>query len=235
MGTVVVADERVPASGLPLLVWTSPAFPVGSFAYSHGLEWAVEAGDVRDAATLTAWLDDLLDHGAVWSDAVLLAEAHHAVTRDDAERLGVVAELAVALGTSRERRLETTGQGGAFMAACRAGWPCVALDRFASALAAPVAFPVAFGVAAAGHRLELLSALEAYLLGVLSNLVSAAVRLVPLGQTDGVRVVARCAAPIRTAAARAATTSLDDLGTCALRSDVASMRHETQHTRLFRS
>ncbi len=263
------------ANFLPLMVWLSPSFPVGAFAYSHGIEWAVEAGDIKSAATLEAWLDDLLEHGGPWSDAVLLAATHQAVEQGNDAALAEAAELAAALSPSRERRLETLKQGEAFLLAVRASWPCKALDRLAAILSpsprggegrgeggrtsamdsepphprlrrdlspagrgeksVEVAFPVAVGVAAAGHGLALKETLEAYLLSLATNLVSAAVRLVPLGQTDAVKIVARLAPRLRVIAARAAASTLDDVGGAALRSDIASMRHETQHTRLFRS
>jgi urease accessory protein len=217
------------------MVWLSPSFPVGGFAYSHGIEWAVEAGDISSAATLEVWIGDLLEHGGPWSDAVLLACAYRAVDQDNDAALAEVAELAVAFAPTRERRLETLKQGEAFLQAVRAAWPCASLDRIASARQREVAYPVAVAVAAAGHKLALPDTLEAYLLALVTNLVSAAVRLVPLGQTEAAQTIARLAPRLRDVAARAAGASLDDVGGAALRSDIASMRHETQHTRLFRS
>jgi urease accessory protein len=220
---------------LPLLVWLSPSFPVGSYAYSHGLEWAVEAGDIGDAETCAAWHSDLLEHGAAWSDAVLLACAHRAIAKGNDDGLAETAELATALSPTKERKLETLQQGDAFLLAVRAAWPCAALDRLARVRKGEVAFPVAVGVASAGHGLALSPTLEAWLMAFLSNLVSAAVRLVPLGQTDGTRIIARLAPLVRATAARAANATLDDVGTAAFRSDIAAMRHETQYARLFRS
>jgi urease accessory protein len=217
------------------MAWLSPSFPVGSFAYSHGIEWAVEVGDIRNAAALEEWIDDLLQHGGPWSDAVLLAAAHRAVGQEHDVQLAEIAELAAAFAPSRERRLETLKQGEAFLLAVRASWPCKALGCLACAWKGEVAFPVAVGVAAAGHDIPPKETLEAYLLALVTNLVSAAVRLVPLGQTEATQVVARLTPRVREIAARAAAATLDDLGGAALRSDIASMRHETQHTRLFRS
>jgi len=233
--TATTADAPAGGDLLPLLVWLSPSFPIGAFAYSHGIEWAVEAGDVHDRASLAAWATDLVEHGGPWSDAVLLACAHRATVERDERACAEVAEIALALAPSRERRLETTQQGTSFLAAVRAAWPCATVERFVGASGERVALPVAVGVAAAGHRIALVATLEAFLLATASNLVSAAVRLVPLGQTDGTLTVAHLAPLVRTVAARAATATLDDVGGCALRSDVASMRHETQTTRLFRS
>jgi urease accessory protein len=219
---------------LPLLVWLSPAFPVGAFAYSHGLEWAAEAGDVVDAATLDAWLGDLLRFGAPRSDAVLFACAFRAVCAADWRELSDINALAVALAGSAERRLETSAQGGAFVSAMRAAWPCPALSRLPAA-GDPVAYPVAVGAAAAGHGLDLELSLQAFVLSLIANLVSAAVRLGAIGQTDGQKTLAGVLPDVRRVAREAAGAGLDDLGSCAFRSDIAAIRHETQYSRLFRS
>jgi urease accessory protein len=231
----IAMNTEAHADFLPLLIWLNPSFPIGSFAYSHAIEWAVEAGDIKNAETCAAWLEDLVGHGGAWSDAVLLAAAHRATAGDDDIALRDAAELAAALAPSKERRLETLKQGDAFLLAIRSAWPCAALDRFANVWPAETAFPVAVGVASAGHGLALHPSLEAYLLAFVTNLVSAAVRLVPLGQTDGTKIIARLTPLVRESAARAARSTLDDVGAAAFRSDIASMRHETQYTRLFRS
>jgi urease accessory protein len=217
------------------MTWLSPAFPVGAFAYSHGLEWAFEAGDLPDAAHLEGWLDDLARHGAGRSDAVLLAEAWRAVSAGDDARLRTVAELSLALSGGRERRLESTGQGQAFLRAIDAAWPCEATVRLRAVWSDPVAYPVALGTAAAGHGLPLRATLEAALLAWLANLVSAAVRLGAVGQSEGQRLTAGFARRVPALSAQSAAATLDDLGTCAFRSDIASLAHETQYSRLFRS
>ena len=218
-----------------LMTWLSPAYPIGAFSYSGGLEFAVESGDVRDAASLRAWLATILAHGGGASDAVLFVHAHRAIGANDDAALRTVAELAAAFVPSRERHLETTAQGRAFVAATRAAWPCEALDRLAAAWDGPVAYPVAVAVACAGHGIALLSALPAFLQAVAANLVSAGVRLIPLGQTDGQRVLAALEPVIAAAAERALATALDDIGSATFRADIAGMKHETQYTRLFRS
>ncbi len=234
MGTVTATSMAEP-SLLPLMVWLSPAFPVGAFAYSHGLEWTVETGQVHDATSTQDWIGGLLDHGSGRNDAVLLAAAWRAVTADDAASLREVAELAVALQPTRERHLEATAQGNAFLAIARSSWPTPAFDLLGRAWDGDVAYPVALGVAAAGHGLPLAPALESALLAFVANLVSSAVRLGPIGQTDGQRITAALLPRVRAAAAFAAQAGLDDLGGAAWRSDIASARHETQYTRLFRS
>lgn len=219
------------AEAARLLVWFSPAFPTGAFGFSHGLEWAVEAGDVADRATLLAWIGGVLRHGAGWSDAVLLAAAYRAA---DATALREVAELAAALAPSRERRLEGAVQGEAFLRAVETGWPGAARSCLA-AWDGPVMLPVVVGVAAADSGLGLRGVLPAFLTGFAASLVSAALRLAPVGQSDGLRVLAALEPLVGALATRAAASTLDDLMGCAFRSDIASMRHETQTTRLFRS
>ena len=221
------------AALLPLMLWLSPAFPVGSFAYSQGLEWAVEAGDVKDARTLGGWLVDLLSFGAPRADAILFAEGFRNAEAEDWPALAETNELAIALATSAERRLETTAQGAAFVAAARAAWDCAPLRALAEA--ERVAYPVAVAAAAAGHGLPLEASLQAFVLAQVAAAVSAVVRLGPIGQTDGQKVQATLIPRIRALAREAAGSTLADLGACAFRAEIAAMRHETQYSRLFRS
>lgn len=209
-----------------LIAWTSPSYPVGAFAWSHGLEWAVAAGDVVDRATLQAWVGDVLRHGAGWTDTVLLACAWRAARDGDTAELGEIAALAAALAPSAERSLETMALGAAFAEVTCAAW---------CAGPSPAAYPVAFGQASALHGIPLDAALRAYLQSLVANLVSAGVRLGAIGQTDGQRVVAALLTDCAGLAAEAMDAGQDDVGGCALRGDIASMCHETQETRLFRS
>ena len=214
-------------SALPLLIWLSPAFPVGAFAYSHGLEAAVEAGDITNAQTLQAWLEDLVRYGSLRADALLAACAWRAAMAGDMAEIIEINDLTLALAPSKERHLETTGQGNA-------SWPSDLMGELAQG-AEPVAYPVAVAVAAAAHDVPLPALLDAFLVAFAGNLVSAAVRLGPVGQTDGQKIIARLVPALREAAQIAASGTLDDLGSAALRSDIAAMRHETQYSRLFRS
>ena len=228
-------EEGASAALYRLMAWLSPAYPVGAFAYSSGLEWAIEAGDVTSAEALHGWLATLLADGAGFCDAVMFAHAYRAAEAGNDIALAKVAELAAALAPSRERFLETTAQGRAFLNATQAAWPCAALDRLAMLSSDVLAYPVVVGVAAAGHSLPLGQALAAYLQALTANWVSAAVRLIPLGQTDGQRAIAALEQAIGATAQRALAASLDDIGGGVFRADIASMRHETQYTRLFRS
>ncbi len=218
-----------------LMAWLSPSYPVGAFSYSHGLERAIEQGDVATAESLCGWINDVLRCGSGRTDAILFAHAWRAAASSDAIALATTAELATALAASRERHLETTAQGKAFVAATRSAWQCPALDRLQSAWRGDIAYPIAVACAAAGHAVPLTSALVAYLHAWGANLVSAGVRLIPLGQSDGLRVIARLEPAVHTTARGALDADLDDVGGACVLADIASMRHETQHTRLFRT
>jgi urease accessory protein len=216
------------------MIWLSPAYPVGAYSYSHGLEWLVEAGQVKDLETLVAWIEDLLAHGAARSDVIFLAETWRALAAGDVGALEEVAELAAAFAPSAERRLETLAQGTAFLAATLAAWRKPQLEALA-ADGREVAYPVAVGASAAAHGLPLAETAQAYAQAYVANLVSAAVRLIPLGQSDGLRVLARLEPLIPRVVAAALGCTLDDVGGAAVAADIAAMRHETQYTRLFRS
>jgi urease accessory protein len=218
-----------------LMAWLSPAYPIGAFSYSSGIEWAVEAGDIRDAETLRRWLGTLLSDGGGFGDAVFFVHTHRAVVSGDGAGLRAVAELAAAFAPSKERFQETTAQGRAFLEATRAAWPCDALARLDAVWDGPVALPVAVGVACAGHGIPCEPALHAFVHALAANWISAGMRIIPLGQTDGQRVLAALESSVASTARRAQNTSLDDVGGAAFRADIASMRHETQYTRLFRS
>ncbi|MCW0234854.1 MAG: urease accessory protein UreF [Ferrovibrio sp.] len=218
-----------------LLAWFSPSYPIGAFSYSHGVEYAVETGRVTNVATLTQWIAHILRHGAGWVDAVLLKEAHAAA--DDAAKLGDLADLASAWRGTAEMALESCQQGGSYLSVTRAAWgDSPALDAFAALRAdRPVPLCIAVGVAAADHSLEIESVLAAYLHAFAANLVSAAVRLIPLGQTDGQRTLAALMPVVESIVPCALTCALDDCGTASPMIDLTSMMHETQYTRLFRS
>jgi urease accessory protein len=228
-------DAHDPAELYRLMAWLSPAYPIGAFSYSSGIEWAVEAGDISNAATLERWLAVMVAAGGGFCDAVFLVHAFRAVADGDDAALRRVAELAAAFAPSKERHLETTAQGRAFLDTTRAAWPCPALDRLPAVWDGAVALPVAVGVASAGHGIALAAALPAYLHALSANFISSGVRLIPLGQTDGQRVLAALEPVVAATAAHALVTGLDDAGGAAFRADLASMRHETQYTRLFRS
>ena len=218
-----------------LMTWLSPAFPVGAFSYSSGIEWAVEAGDIRDAGSLRDWLTAMLADGSGFCDGVFLAQSHRAASSRDDAASREIAELAAAFVPSRERQLETTTQGRAFIDIARAAWACDGLDEMISAISNPIVYPVAVGLVSAAHQIPLPPTMHAFLHALVSNWISAGARLVPLGQTDSQRILAALEPVVVATARRALEASLVDLGSASFRADLASLRHETQYTRLFRS
>jgi urease accessory protein len=211
-----------------LLTWLSPAFPVGAFAWSAGLETAIADGRLTTAAALQDWVAGSLAHGGIRTDAILLAHAHrHAA---DAATLAELADLALALTPAGERLRETTLTGEAFVAAARA-WP----SPVYAALPSPCPYPIAVGAIAAAHGIALPDLLVGYLTAAVHSQVSVAVRLVPLGQTDGLRVMAALEPAVAALSESAATAALDDIGGIAYAADIAQMRHETLEPRIFRS
>jgi urease accessory protein len=210
---------------LRLLAWLSPAFPTGGFAYSHGLEWAVEAGDVTNETTLSEWLIDLLQWGSGYTDTILLRLAHR--SWNDKVALQEVTALALASAAGRERHQEALNQGRAFILAAQ---PWGVPDDLPDA-----PYSVSVGATAGFHGIDEDDVAVVYLQAFAANLISAAVRLVPLGQTAGLRVLAGLEPVILHTAHGTRFAEPDDIGGCCFRSDVAALRHETQYTRLFRS
>lgn len=218
-----------------LMSWLSPSYPVSAYSFSHGLEWAVEHEPIGDAARLGDWIETILRHGSGRNDAILFARAWDACAENRRDDLSEIADLALAFAGSAERREEARTQGRAFLSTTTAVWPDPRLQAHVAAIGEIAAYSVAVAVTAQAHEVPVDMALHAYLHGFAANLVSAGVRLIPLGQTDGQRIVARLAPVIAEVAAEAATAQLDDLGGCAFLADIAAMAHETQRTRLFRS
>lgn len=242
--TVMMTDPQ-PAPGCALtaaalyrlLAWSSPGYPTGAFSYSHGLEWAVEAGSVTDLPGLLDYVTAVLSRGGGWIDAVLFAHAWRATAALPAA-LDDLTVLATAFRGSSETALESRQQGNAFLDVTRKAWPHPTLEAFALRNATtntPVAHCVAVAVACAAHNIALNPALHAYLHAVAANLVSAGARLIPLGQTQAQIAIARLSPTITSIMERALSTPLDDLGSAAPAVDLCSLRHETQYTRLFRS
>jgi urease accessory protein len=231
---ITATTMSIDAALYRLMAWLSPAYPIGAFSYSHGIEYAVEAGLVRDAASLGDFVATVLEAGTGRSDAALFAETYRSFVTRDAARIDTVTALAAAWRGTREMALESEAQGAAFLAATNAAWPHEILAAFCARHKA-AALPVAVAVACAAHGIALDLALQAYLQALAANLVSAGVRLIPLGQSDGQRVIAGLERSVAAAAEAAQTTPLDAIGTAAPLIDWCSMRHETQYTRLFRS
>jgi urease accessory protein len=219
-----------------LMAWLSPAYPVGAFSYSHGLEMAVEEGAVARRDDLVAYVEAAVLRGAGAVDAGLLALAWRAAAAEDATALDAVAELGAAWRGTAELALEAMQPGGAFATVTMAAWPEPRFAAFAARHPGRLTHAVAFGAAAAWHGVPVRAACFAWLNAFAANIVSAGVRLVPLGQTDG-QIATAALLPAIAAATEAALAveDADMLGSAALAIDLFSMRHETQYTRLFRS
>ncbi len=238
---VMTMITNLPVSGqdlLRVLAWFSPSFPVGAFSYSHGIEYAVEAGLIDGRDGLIEWVDGAVTRGTGRVDAALFCAAYDAVADDSDADLLWALERGDAMRATRELADESIGQGEAFLETVRATWPHADLDRLA-ALARDqqrrLAYPVAVGAAVAAHGVPASVALSAYLHSLAANLVSAGIRLIPLGQTDGQRAIAALEPIVLAATEAALTRPRDDMGSAAPVIDWASTQHETQYTRLFRS
>jgi urease accessory protein len=232
-----VEPERV--SGAPLyrlLAWLSPGFPVGAFSYSQGLETAAESGAVHDRTSLQNWISAVLTLGSGRVDADMLLEAHQAAVADDVDGLVDANRRGLAFRATAEMALETAAQGAAFLDICRAAWPDPFLARWAARLDDGAAcYAIAVGAAMARAGIPAACALAGYLQAMSANLVSAGLRLGIIGQSDGQRIVAALEPVIGAAAAAASGRPRDRFGTATFAVEVASMTHETQYTRLFRS
>jgi urease accessory protein len=206
---------------LLLLNWMSPTFPIGSFAYSHGLEQAIVDGRIKAATDLEVWISDLIQMGSGWNDAVFFALCW-------STPVGELNEFALALAGSAERLSETTQLGHNFNVAASV-WTDEAtpVDK--------MAYPVAAGRACKAMGIAQPQALLAFLQGFCAAQVSVAVRLVPLGQTAGLRILRNLSPLISTTATRAAAATRDDIGSACIAADIAAMQHETLEPRIFRT
>ena len=239
--TMCEAQYRFPPLTLALLRlqnWLSPAFPTGAYSYSHGVEWAVEAGDVHDRKSLVDWLEADLRYGSGRNEAIFFIEAWRCGIDDNSEGLAELAELAAAFRGTSEFALESSQQGEACLAMLRRVWPHRILDRLVDMLCERHLQPapaVVLGASSATQGIPASVALPAFLQAYLANLVTAGVRLIPLGQTEGQLAIAELEEAVLATSAAAKQATIDDLGSAALMVDLASMFHETQYTRLFRS
>ena len=214
-----------------LLSWLSPNYPVGAFAYSHGLENAVEAGRVSSVDKLVEWIETALLLGTGRIDGVLYRESYRAAEKQDWTTLDHLTELGTAFQPTSEIALESLSQGAAFLSATRNAWPAPALFE----LNDKVIYAIAVGTACAAHNIPLRDGLGGYYHAFVANLVSAGVRLIPLGQSDGQSALAALERSVAQAEEGAMTFALEDLGTATPQLDLYSMQHETQYSRLFRS
>ena len=233
--TTITNDAVLAEAGLyRMLAWLSPGFPIGAFSYSHGLEAEAESGRVRDRASLQGWIAAVVARGSGRIDADILRDAHRAAAANDIELLAAANRRGLAYRATAELALETSAQGEAFLATCRAAWPEPFCTLWAASLDA-VCHPAAVGAAMARAGIPVASALIGYLQAMAANFVSAGLRLGIVGQTDGQRILAALEPVVIEAAAAAIARDQAEFGAATFAVDLASMAHETQYTRLFRS
>jgi urease accessory protein len=230
---MTTAEPRLRPDLYRLLAWLSPGFPTGGFSYSHGLEAAAFGGAVRDRASLASWVAAIVAHGVGRIDGDILCSAYRAAAAGDLEALGLANGRGVAFRPTAELAAESAQQGEAFLAACRAAWPDALLERWTRDAGACHA--AAFGAAAARAGIALEDALLGYLEAFAANLVSAGLRLGLIGQTGAQRIIAELEPVVSAATMAAMSRDPKDFGAATFAVDLASMVHETQYSRLFRS
>src|SRR5262245_37668095 len=233
----IMSDEQVRCPQLAFLrlqSWLSPSFPTGAYSYSHGIEWAVEAGHINDRKSLVDWLAADLRHGAGRNEAIFFGEAWRYAMDEDCAKLVEIAELATAFRGTSEFALESSQQAAAWLVMLSRVWPDRLLDRLAKALCERDVQPtptVVFAVCSARQGIPASLACPAFLQSYIANLVTAGVRLIPLGQMDGQLAIAALEELVLATSGHAKTATIDDLGSAALMVELASMAHETQYTR----
>lgn len=228
---ITTTERRHTTALIRLMTWLSPAFPIGAFAYSGGLERAIADGRIRDRSGLHAWLEGLMTHGAMKTDAIFFSLSYRACGE---AVLSGINDLALALAGSAERLSETVSLGTAFVDAAR-DWPHPVLSEVRARADGRVAYPVAAGAIAGAHETGLEAGLAAYLHANLSQLVSVAIRCGVIGQREGVGLIASFESHVASFAGELIDCSEDDLGSAAFMAEISSLKHETQTTRLFRS
>ena len=231
---MAISTESLGSAGLyRLLSWVSPSFPTGGFSYSHGIEGAAAGGAVHDRITLEIWVTAIIVRGSGRIDADTLCAAYRASAAGNVAALVAANRRGTAYRATAELALEAAQQGSAFVDTCRAAWP----GTFPACWdpAEEVCLAAAFGAAAAHAGIALGHALVGYLQGFAANLVAAGLRLGIIGQTDGQRILAALEPIVGRAAAAAISREPADFGASTFAADVASMAHELQYSRLFRS
>jgi urease accessory protein len=236
-----MSDEQIdlpPLGLLRLQSWLSPTFPIGLYSYSHSLERAVEAGFVTDRSSLIEWLDADLRFGSGRNEGIFFSEAWRSAADNDTRRLFAIAELAAAFRATSEFALESSQPAsGCLVTLCQV-WPDLVLARLSAMLRereVQPALAVVLGVRFGRQGIPLGLALPTFLQGYVVNLVTAGIRLLPLGQTDGQLAISEFEQAVLDVSAEVKHATIDDLGSAAVMVDLASIEHETQYTRLFRS
>ena len=199
--------------------WFSPAFPIGAFSYSHGLETAIQQGRVADNASLAAWIDCLLRYGGGWNDALFIKLVY--------EEGSAINTLCLALSSSSEREQETTELGRSFVRTLNASYGFELPDG--------LAYPVAVGLAARQEGISLALVIQSYLQAFASNLISVGVRVIPIGQQAGQACLVQLYPVIERMTKKVLNSNEDALGSAAFTSDLIAMMHENNSPRIYRT
>jgi urease accessory protein len=217
-----------------LLAWASPTFPIGAFSYSHGLETAAADGVVHDRTSLESWIAATISHGSGRIDTDILRDSWRAATTGDYAAVADANRRGVAYRATAELALESGQQGAAFVAAYQAAW-IGSRPADQSEAGENVCHAAIFGSATARAGIPLANALTTYLQTFAANLMSAGLRLGIVGQTDGQRILAGLEPVVGAAVTASIGRDAADFGAATFAVDLASMAHETQYSRLFRS
>ncbi len=217
------APMPIDAKFLTLTQWLSPSFPVGAFAYSHGLEQAIRSHWIENGEDLREWLDTLIRHGSGRSDAIWIRLAWACKDMSDVQELNAQCR---AFAPALERQREAERQGAAFSNVASHVW----------GLKLPMLqLPINLGFAARQEGLDIEAVIALYLQSFLSNLTAAAQRLMPMGQTEGQSILAQLNAACIEVAADSRDMGIEDISSTAFLSDIAAMQHETLQPRIFQS
>lgn len=220
---------------LTLLQLTSPALPVGAYSYSEGLESLIEGGWITTAGQLDRWLRESLATGSIAVEAAILRRAHRAWMAQDLNQLAYWNNWLSANRETMELQHQNWQMGRSLLKLLQDLYDRADWAEIQTAVGAECNLAIAFAIAAGLGSIDENTAVLGYLHSWASNLVSAGVKLIPLGQTAGQRLVLNLSESIVATCDRSATIPDDRLFSCSWGLSLASMAHETQYSRLFRS
>lgn len=220
---------------LRLLQLASPALPVGAYSYSDGLENLVETDVINNQKSLSMWLEQELQCGAIRLEAAIMLRAYDCTNSNNCEGLSYWNYWLTAIKETTELREQSWQMGGSLIGLLRDLQPQQKMQNLVSAVGKPCNYAIAFGIGAAYWQIDLKAAVLGYLHSWASNLIGAGVKLIPLGQTTGQKLLLQLDTRIALTTQEILTLEDEDLSSCGWGLSLASMAHETQYTRLFRS
>ena len=213
---------------LKLLTWNNQSFPIGSYCFSSGLEFAVESKLIQSGKDLQYWLNDLLKYGSLYSDALILLEAWKLASKKENNKINDLNNFAVSLNQSNEKYIENYEQGKSFIKITEDAWNHKYISK-------KLVYPIAYAVAAVQENINMEDVLICYLHSSLCNLLAAGIKLIPLGQTEGQKIQIALNTYIEEEYKNILKKNFNDIGNCGWVNDIISMKHENQFTRTFRT